>query len=190
MRIFLSLFVMSLLVNNAAISQKYEREYQIKSTDVPDKALQFFQNSRWLNHMDWYKEENQNGISYEAKGKIMGRHWSIEFSDKGDIEDVEVQINPEEVIQSVYRTLRKNIDTLYPGFKIEKIQLHWTGTSSELYKIFENQKVSQSPDVHYEVVIHHNSKDGWKQYEVTLDYQGHIRSKLEIIKRPTDNMDF
>ena len=58
---------------------KSEREYRIKSSEVPAKALEYVESNFQDVRMKWYGEENLDGKAVEAKGKKQGNLYSVKF---------------------------------------------------------------------------------------------------------------
>lgn len=172
------------------MSQKFEIEDQVDETKVPGRAVTFIAECLPGEKIKWYLEKSQKGISYEGKTNYKGHTWSIEFDKDGLVQDVEMRIELSELPVMEREKIENTLGHKFEDYKINKIQYHWENTPSTLKKLITNYPDFQEIDKWYEIVITENTSSAWKQKEVLINPKGEITSILEIVTRPTDNMDF
>ena len=87
------LFLLILFLPGLLCSQqKYEKEYRITTEDLPTEALNYINAFPFDKKIKWYREEGLNTSSIEAKTRYKKQKYSIEFSNDGTLEDVEIKI--------------------------------------------------------------------------------------------------
>ena len=114
--LFSSLFFLS----SFTVAQvKYEKEERITVDDLPP-VVQALLPQIQLNakRMRYYCEFDGDKDSYEVKFKKHGTHFSIEFSQEGSLEDIEMLIKKADLPSSVMISLN---DT-FPRCKLTRIQ--------------------------------------------------------------------
>lgn len=175
----------------AAFSQvKYEREIRIRPAAAPAPARAFAAAALGAQKVRWYQEINLDFFSYEAKVKKDGRCYSIEFDSSGRIQDVEIEVK----FSSLNTVLRQKIDAtlsgLFSGHKITKTQLQWTGAEPALRDLLRSGDAEKSYTERVEIVFKCREAGKPKLYEALFDITGKLLSKLEIVPRNTDNLDY
>ena len=170
LKIFL-VFVLILQLNFGYGQYKYEREKRVKESEVPEFSYQYINSQNFTKKIKWYREESQDGISYEAKVRHRGYLWSIEFSDNGQIQDAEMkiksgQLNPE-IQEQLFSSLRKT----YQRFRIEKIQLQWEGNESYISSILNLDKFQDS-EFKFEIVCYIKENGKWGKNELLVSQDG------------------
>lgn len=169
---------------------KFEKEYRIDTENVPAIALQFITNCSFTKKVKWYKEESQDGISFEAKTKYQKHKFSIEFDTTGHILDVEKKLKTKQLSSSNQNVIEKALSASFEKYKIVKLQEQWTGNEETLLELIQKNESSGLYQVRYEIVVK-GKKDGSKNlYEVLLDTTAKVLNISKIIERPTDNLEF
>jgi hypothetical protein len=138
----------------------------------------------------WYLEKSQHGTSFEAKTFFQEHLWSVEFDEIGLIEDLEMTIELDELSENERAWIKNILGQIFKDYTIHKIQYHWESTPSKLKNFIQNYPASDDLSRWYEIVVTENTETSWKQKEVLINPAGKIVQNLEIITRPTDNMDF
>ncbi len=186
------ILLLAACISLPALSQeiKIERETRVKSTVIPQASV------NWINasfpdakRIRWYQEVTSGKKSYEAKFKALGTTLSVEFSEEGFLEDVEINKKLKQLPNLTKEALSKSF-LQFEKFKIVKLQEQWTGTSPELIqKAALNNDPSQIT-VRFEIVF--RAKIDGKQgiWEGLFDGQGTLLRKKRIVLRPTDNLDY
>ncbi|MFC3414994.1 hypothetical protein [Algoriphagus hitonicola] len=170
---------------------KIEREVGIKEKLVPSEA------SEWLydafeeaKKPNWFQEFSLNGYSYEAKFRLEGKYYSVEFDSLGKIEDVEIEMDFDELDDSVKKNLNQYFSDNYEVHKISKIQIQYTGEEDDLEDFFdENEKegVTVRYEIEYRGKVSNKVDEIW---EGTFGADGTFITKRKIEIRITDNLIF
>lgn len=190
-RLLCPLLLALLAAAPAAFSQvKYEREIRIRPRAVPAQARAFADSALGGQKLRWYQEINLDFFSYEAKLKKEGRHFSIEFDTAGRVQDVEFEID----FSTLDAVLRQKIDStlarLFTSHKITKTQLQWTGPAPALHDLLRSGATEKPYTERVEIVFKCREAGKPKLYEALFDAAGKLLSKLEIVPRNTDNLDY
>ena len=173
------------------VQEKAEKEFRLKEVQVPDKAIQFINQTGEAGAFKWYKEVGISSSSIEAKGKVEGKRYSVEFDSLGNIEDVEVEINWKELSDSVRNAMCKKLSLDFKKFKLIKIQQQFTGSPEDLIKVIRSRKQeTYGLTVQYELVLEGKTEVNITPYEYTFDEQGNFVKRLKIISRNIDNLEY
>lgn len=188
----LTILVTLLLVGTTHMiaQQKYEREVRIQATDVPADALNFVNNSPIDSKIKWYREIGLDTNSIEAKTKYNGQRYSIEFSENGVLEDIEVEIKARDLEQTTFDSLKKTIENAYGDFKLEKIQLQYTGNPELLKTVFDTSTVPDAIIIKYELVISSKESGTFKRFELLFNEALELESTTEIITKNNINIEY
>lgn len=186
----LFLFTLSFgLIHFCFSQEKIERESRIRSSEVPEPAKEWLCDSfEELKRVRWFLESSQNGISYEAKFHYNGDYHSVEFNSSGIVEDVEIEIRQSRVPKEVWNEISSYFDAEFNQVKIEKIQIQFSGSISDLEDFFdENER--EGILTRYEIVFQGRSSS-WGLWEALFDSTGKFISKIKVKIRTNDNLVF
>ena len=185
-----SLLLLSILLSLNLFSQKkVEREFRLKTDEVPEKALHFIDNAESAKiKVKWYFEENLKGNSVEAKFVYESKRYSVEFDTLGNLQDIEVEISIDSIEKQVQERIQVYLKDQFEKFTIQKIQLQYI----EVRKNFsEHLQMAQSEiEVKYEIVVKGRQEKKWKLFEVTFNKEGDPEDQVEIVLRNTDNLEY
>jgi len=183
--------ILFLIISIHAFGQdKVEKEYRIKESDVPEKSLNFINKTYDVStKAKWYLEESEKGKSYEAKFKWKGKRHSVEFFENGELEDIEIQVKPDDVSKSVMSQLEKELDAYFSKFKIRKIQIQYFASESVLSQAIQTNSF-QKAEKKYELIVEGKKENQLNLWEVLCDANGYLLSQRRIIEKPTNNLDF
>lgn len=170
--------------------EKYEREYRIAENQVPENAIQFVEQFNFAKKVKWYKEEGKDQMTIEAKTKHQSRKYSIEFDLDGNIEDVEIKIPCKEIPKQTIQSIEDYLGQTYQKYKIEKVQVQYTGTEEALKRVEANSKSADDLKLQYEIILKGKSEEGYHQYEYLFSEFGEFIQKANIISRNTDNLEY
>ncbi len=173
---------------NASGQTKYEKEYRIKEKDAPGKAVSFIKKS--FTKCKWYSEESSDGKTFEAKGKLNGYKFSIEFDTTGNIIDVEKTVKFENMDSEIKQNINKSLLKIFTSYKIKKAQIQWIACDNTLHELISYGHSKKPYTLNYELVLKAKKDSSTKFYEILSDKNGNILKVSEIISRPTDNLDF
>ncbi|MCE7070548.1 hypothetical protein LZG74_09555 [Dyadobacter sp. CY327] len=168
--------------------KKYEREYTVKADSVPDSATLFV--SRLFNNskVHWYMEESDTIKSIEAKLKHSGKHYSIEFDESGQIQDIEILINIRDLEKNIRSKIKDNLNATFKRQKIIKTQLQWVGSENSLERAVLANMPLEGIIVKYEIVVRGQTENVEAYFEVLFDSTGRIESTMEIALANDDNL--
>lgn len=185
----LILSVILMLTNNLQAQVKYEREYRIKEYDAPPLAQSFIDSVFSESRVRWYAEISNEGKSVEAKLSYNRTRYSIEFDLQGNILDIEFEIKAEEIPETVHENIERNLKEIFDRYRITRIQEQVLASRTGYYLFLKNTD-TDGITINYEITIRgrENRKTRW--YEFLFDQKGHIKSKIPIVFRNTDILEF
>lgn len=174
--------------------QKYEREYRIPTSEVPQKALDFIDSFDVTKKVKWYREQGIDSTSIEAKFKLLGSKYSIEFSDTGILEDIEQTVSFNTLENSIQKIIQSYLKQNYDVYAIEKVQRQYTGDAKVLVAWRETSKfpnvATKNITLIYELIVRTRTKNKVLLYEFQFDEKGKKIAQKEIITRDTDILRF
>ena len=175
----LSLIFLLVFVWSSNGQYKYEREYRIKKSQFPAEAHAFIaeklENARKIRY---YRETDSTKISYEAKFKVDKLHYSIEFDEKGRLEDVEILIKEVDIPNESFSAITAYLESNFSNYRLRRIQ--------QQYPVNENETVEETlrnafqnlllPTIRYEIMVAGKMDNGFEDYEILFDYKGEFIS--------------
>lgn len=167
---------------------KYEREYSIKSDAVQQEASKFVSSIFPKARIHWYREESLTGSSIEAKFKSSGKRFSIEFDEKGNLQDVEIMSSIKEMSSEGREALKGELSQSFQKYKIEKVQLQWVGVESKVKKSLLELAAADGIRTRYELIIKGTRNGKENYFEILSESDGRIVTTREIVQRNTDNL--
>lgn len=156
---------------------KYEREFRIKKKEFPTAAHELIKkNITELKKLKFYKEIDSHKISYEAKFKKDKLWYSIEFTEEGVLEDIEITIKPIDLPNDTYEKIETYLGTHFTSCKIKKIQQQYVA-ENPVEKTFKNAVQNLIlPAVNYELIIDAKKENEYEQFEILFNSEGEFRS--------------
>ncbi|NVJ87060.1 MAG: hypothetical protein HWE15_12185 [Algoriphagus sp.] len=191
MRKLFLLFLILFYAGNAFAQKKVEQERRIKKQELPESAVDWLHDAfDGKKKVRWYLENSDKGTSYEAKFIWKNKFHSVEFDASGKIQDVEVELTLQELDAVVVKNLQKYFSESYRDYKIQRIQIQYTGEEEDLEDFFDDEK-KDGITVRYEIEYLGKPKDGEQLlWEGLFDDQGKLISKREVEIRIMDNLIF
>jgi hypothetical protein len=181
-------FIIICLGDNAFAQQKFEKEYRLKTDEVPLLARQFVDSLDFDRRVKWYMEISQLGKTVEAKSKHNRQRYSVEFDTTGKLLDVEIEVRFGDLPESVQETITRNLEAEFDRFRIRKTQQQLTGPPRNLLTYLKARTHQMSLTTRYELILR-GSKNGERhEYEYTFSDQGDIEKRATVIFRNTDNL--
>lgn len=169
---------------------KKEREERVRAMEVPRKSLSWLSKSfPAIKRVKWYREETSGRKSFEAKFKRKGSKYSVEFSESGVIEDIEISKGLSDLPESIRQKLKAAFAG-YSKFKLIEFQEQWTAGSPQLLQQALLSQESTQIITRYEVVFKAMIEGEHTLWEGLFDAEGRLLSKRKVALRPTDNLDF
>lgn len=186
------LFILLWLLGSSAYAQnKYEREYRITKSEFPEKAIEFLNNK--LNHakrIRFYRETDSAKTSFEAKLKKDKLHYSIEFNEKGDLEDIEITIKSIDIPDENMNKINSHLKSEFKKFRIRKMQQQYPSSQTENPEItiknaFQNLLL---PSINYELIVAGKKSRQYMQYEFLFDAEGNFLQKRKSLPANYDHV--
>lgn len=189
------LFYLILLIglpfsNNLFAQDKFEKESRIEQIDVPSKALFFMDSLNYKAKIKWYKEEGLTRKSIEAKFKYNKTKYSIEFDTFGNIEDIEIEVNWQDLESDISDLITKQLKQDYSKHKIVKIQKHFAGNENELFALLLNGINSEQPKIRYEIIVRCNQQKEVNLFEYLFDEKGICVTKSKIVFKNSSHLEY
>ncbi|NHE58257.1 hypothetical protein [Cyclobacterium plantarum] len=170
--------------------EKVEREYRVKAPEVPAEARDWLDDSfEGRKKVKWFMEETSGKRSYEAKFSWKKEAYSVEFDLSGKIEDIEIQKDWEDLEEEVRINLGSYFDGKYNKWRIEKIQLQYTGDPDDLEDLMDEEE-QEDIQLRYEIEYYAEGEEGKNLWEGLFDDKGKLIGRREIIIPPADNLFF
>jgi len=169
---------------------KYEKESRIKPADVPSGAVEFVSDMSLPGKIKWYKETGLESISFEAKTKVEGKRYSIEFSQNGEFEDLEIEIKKEEISEETLQSIENYLTAELTKFKIQKVQIQYTGNKELIKNNALNLKDVEGLTIQYELIVSAKMDGEFTAFEYLFDSTGAYMKSSRIILKMTDNIEY
>ncbi|SED95707.1 hypothetical protein SAMN05444353_0104 [Polaribacter dokdonensis DSW-5] len=189
MRIFILFFVLCYSMNILS-QEKFEKEYRVDREQIPQISLNFVDNLKFKKKIKWYVEESNEGKTYEAKTCYLKYLYSLEFSEKGEILDVEKKVKFKELPNDVQNNISDKLSEKFKKFKFKKIQIQYKGTEQYLIDFIKNKSDNNDLKTSYEIIVKAKETDTYKLYEILLNEQGDILKMLEFRAINSINLEF
>lgn len=182
--IFLFLFISSSISGQS----KFEKEFRIKESIVPIKALNFISEIEQRRKVKWYREESLDGKSIEAKFNIGKTKYSIEFDTLGQIEDIEESIKLTNLDTNLNRAINNQLAYDFKKYKVIKSQRQLTGDEQQLIKCLKDKNIQLISG--YEIVLKGRKGKLVNLYEYFFNESGKIESKRKIIVKSSVHLEY
>ena len=172
-RSFLFITLLLWSISKGFGQQKFEKEYRIKSDDVPITAIKFIEKITDKKRLKWVAEESHDGKTIEAKFHKYRTKYSVEFNIKAQLIDSEVLTSISNLPASEKALLEKALHEEFTKFRIRKIQKQFKNITLDQIETFFNSKGNKDFNVYnFEVVVKGKSKDRFKLYELLISKTG------------------
>lgn len=183
----LVLLLVTLFSSTCAFGQKVERESRIDTQEVPQPALDYIE-STTVESVNWYRETGLESISFEAKFKHNKRWFSVEFSQVGELEDIEIELKPEEIQPSKKAQIIEHLESEFKKFKVQKVQVQYKQTPLQTLL---NGSIPNFDLPHaFEIVVKGKKSKTTELWEFTFDAEGKFISVSQIITRNSTHLEY
>lgn len=169
---------------------KYEKETRLKNKDVPARAKNFVDSMHFKSNVKWYKETGFSTSSFEAKTKFDDKSYSIEFSEDGSFEDIEIEIESNEMPSETSDNVSRYLSEKHPGYSIKKIQIQYSGNPKVVLDYFRNKKSDIGLVTNFEIVISCKLDGSFTMIEYLFSGNGEFIKKAPIVLQRSDNIEF
>jgi hypothetical protein len=188
--IYLIILIVLFVSNNLSAQEKFEKESRIKINEVPNKALIFIDSIKNENKIKWYKEEGLISKSIEAKFKHNKTKYSIEFDSIGNVEDIEIEENWEDLEDKIRDSVSVQLSYDCLKYKIVKVQKQYTGSESNLISVLKNIENSQSLVTKYELIVRCSRQKKVDLFEYLFNNKGELISTSIIVFRNSSHLEY
>lgn len=174
-----------LLSLNLLSQSKIEKEFMISEDLVPDTCLSLIINNFSKTKIKWLKEIGLNDSSIEAKFRFEGHRISVEFSSKGEFEDVEIEIDFSHIYYELRHEIERSLDYSFEKYKIIKIQAQYTNI-----KILETKEFNFHKSPYYEFIISTKENGQYVKYECLFNSNGQLIKKTKLLIKASNNLEY
>jgi hypothetical protein len=170
---------------------KLEQEVRVRAQQVPLEARKWLKDAfESVRKPKWYKEFSELDYSFEAKFKLKGRFHSVEFDSLGNVLDVEIEIEWESLSEEVKANLTLHFEGTLRRFKLEKIQIQYSGLPGDLEDFFDEE---ETDGVLIQFEIEYQAEDQSEViriWEGTFSSDGKFLTHRRVIVREIFNLSF
>ncbi len=169
---------------------KYEREYRIRKSQFPANALELIEEKITdAKRIKFYKETDSTKVSYEAKLK-KGRLWySIEFSEDGVLEDIEILIKTTDIPDATLSKIEAYLNNNFNKYRIKRLQQQYPARTDALEKTLRNAFQNLIlPTNNYEIMVAGKREDGYMDYEILFDADGNFKNQRKSLPPNYDHV--
>jgi len=189
-------FILFFLISLSTIAQqkKLEKEERISKDEMPEKAIQFFNEVLFekTNTYRFYFETDGEKKSFETKFKKNKFGYSVEFSEDGNLQDIEIAVPLKKLDSEVRKKIEHYFNDNYSNFNIEKVQMQFVKKRKETSKqtfMRASEMFQYMPD-NYEIVAKVKKKRNRNYFEILFDASGNFKIKREIAENSYDYFIF
>lgn len=175
---------------NAFAQQKFEKEYRLKTDEVPLRARQFVDSLNFDRRVKWYMEISQLGKTVEAKSKRNHQRYSVEFDTTGRLLDVEIEVPYGAIPDQVQSTVAQQLRGEFGKYRILKMQQQFTGTRNELLTYLTKREGTSALTTRYEATVKGSKSGERNEFEYTFSLLGEIEKRAVVVFRNTDNLEY
>ena len=171
--------------------QKFEKEYRINSNEIPAKSLQIIKMWNFKKKVKWYVEESNDGNTFEAKVVYKRHRYSIEFSEEGQILDVEKKVKFSELSDEIQLKIKENLSKKFKKYRIKKVQVQYSGTETAIYgEVFQLKTTHERAEINFEIVLKAKKENDYALYEILTDNKGNLIKELKFKQESSLNLEF
>lgn len=181
--------------------KKVEREISIKKEEFPKKALKLAKPIlKKAKKTKYYKELSELGDYYEFKSDYEGEKISVKFNDEGELIDIEILKEMEELPDEIQQAITQYFEDTYKKYRFKRIQIQYNRDQE-----YEDGDLEEDDDeeyieeflelnlenllVKYEIEAEVKSKDNDSGFfEFLFNDKGELEMKRIIVTRAADNV--
>lgn len=169
---------------------KYEREFRIKKSQFPEKALAYIDTElQEARHIRFYQETDSAKISYEAKFKKDRLKYSVEFDEDGTLEDIEILIEPVDIPDEALANIKRHLEDTFTKHRIRRLQQQYPVTDKDAKTVvkeaFQNLML---PYIKYELIVAGKKEQGYEQFEILFDAGGNFEKSRKSLPPNYDHV--
>lgn len=191
LKFIFTLLFFGMITGSLFAQDKIERELRVKEKEVPKDAREWLDDAfESTKKPKWYQEVFESGYSYEAKFKLKGKFYSVEFDSLGRIQDVEIEMDVEELPKEVRTGLEDYLSADYKSSDIKRIQIQYSGEADDLEDFFDENSL-EGILTRYEIEFIGLDEAGASElWEGLFSEEGKLINKRKIILTPSENLIF
>ena len=169
---------------------KQESEKKIPAEKMPIPALNSLEEYLTdVKKLRYFLETDGANISYEAKFQYRKRSISVEFSQEGLLEDIEIIKKYTELPEPLQNAIEHYLSKHTQSFKIIRCQEQYRHEGTAPQKtISDVLGENWTNPLFYELEVDLRIDKTWRSEEWVFDQQGKFISKRHIINRAQDNL--
>lgn len=187
----IAFLLLPVLISSPVLPQaKYEKETRVRKSSVPEVSRDIVDLFNFNEKVRWYKETGFYSNSFEAKTRYNGKNHSIEFSNDGTFEDIEIEIDVEEISKETHEKITNYLSGQHYKYILEKIQIQYSGNINLVSEYFLGKGRSTGIRINYELVISGRVDGTFKMLEYLFSEEGNFLQKAEIKLNRTDNIEY
>ncbi|RRO24479.1 hypothetical protein [Flavobacteriaceae bacterium 14752] len=170
---------------------KVEVEKRIKKNEVPIEVLNWFKDAyEDISRVKWFYQTENDEVSYEAKLKHKKRKHSVEINPDGNIINIEVTVNFDDIESIAKQQIETYFKNTYSKFKIKKTQIQYLGSNDDLEDMIDENEMSEDITTNYEIEFYGKNKKGKELWEGLFDSKGELINRRKIKIKSTDILDY
>ena len=173
------LMFLGMLCMNSYGQYKSEREHRIKKNQFPAVAHAVIEQQRAdARRIRYYRETDSTKIRYEAKFKVDRLHYSVEFDQEGNLDNIEILIKEVDIPNESFANMKAFLGENFNKYRIRRIQQQYPVSAFEsveetIKNAFQNLLLSS---IKYELVVEGRKDKGFEDFEILFDADGQFLS--------------
>lgn len=173
----LSLIIIICCCSFTMSQDKYEREFRIRKSQFPTAALDVMESElQEVKRLKFYKETDSAKTSFEAKFKKDRLWYSVEFDEKGHLEDIEVLIKEVDIPSDALAKMITYFESQFSKYRIKRIQQQYPANREQLKETFRNAFQNLLlPSLNYELIVAGKVDKNYFDYEILFDAEGNFK---------------
>lgn len=176
------------IIQMQGLAQKIEKEHRVNEEEVPEQAHHFMSHTPFT-RIKWYKELTENDDKYEAKTKYKKKQYSIEFSNAGIIEDIEVKIKFNDLPVAIQSAINSYFQEQNQQTTFTRIQVQHVGNEEQLISWINQGNIKQLT-INYELVAKVKTNNNAYRAEFLFSATGVLLSQKRISLHNNDLLDY
>ncbi|MBT8261031.1 MAG: hypothetical protein KJN82_06935 [Bacteroidia bacterium] len=150
-----SLIIFLICTFYISAQEKIEKEERVDFSIFPEKAKEFMSLFSDFDKVKHFKEIDGKKVSYESKLKHKKQIYSIEFSQEGVIEDIEVTTRFKRIPKSIKNIIKSYLKDNYLKYHVIKTQKQFVFNKHTNYSDYVQSILNTSKELSskYEIVL-------------------------------------
>jgi hypothetical protein len=167
---------------------KQEREERVESFVFPAGTLSLVKEIAINRKVKFYKEFDGDKISFEAKFKKRRQRYSIEYSQNGTLEDVEIEVKRKVIDSLLWGKIAIRLDSISDRWRVEKIQQQFVSDPFDKAQLLLRMEGKEFDNLELIVAFKSNRKIYRK--ELLFDKEGKLINQRNVKRLAYDFLLF